>query len=510
MTDKHCPARRTFLKQSSALLLGLLPPLTWADAPAVARRQTGALALINRISWGSNAATLAAFEQAGAAHWLEAQFHPSGDEALPLGITAQINALTINRTPMADLWQSMTEKLRTVRQSTDAPEQKAAAQKAVQREFGGIAQEAAIQQMLYAIYSPHQLQEQLAWFWGNHFSVFAVGPLRVMMGDYYRRIIKPHVLGRFVDLFRATVFSPQMLLYLNNAQNAKGHVNENYGREIMELHTLGVGSGYTQADVTNLARVLTGLGVAFPGRPLRVAPRFEDEFWQDGLVVFNPARHDAKPKTVFGQVFHGKGLDEINQVIEFLGNHPATARHISTKLAQYFVADQPPPALIDHMAQAWLHSRGEIASVLRVLFHSDAFHASLGKLFKDPMHYLISAARLIPENSPITHPLMLVNWSHRLGEALYGRPSPDGYPTNASDWNGSGQMATRFEFAEFFANHPGALVQPAPRALVDFDSPFMQTLTAGYGASTRAVMAQADNPRQKISLLLSAPEFMWR
>ncbi|WP_407275344.1 DUF1800 domain-containing protein [Halothiobacillus sp. DCM-1] len=508
MAFAHHPDRRSFLRHSSALLLGLLPIARTATAAPSASVES--LAWLNRISWGVNAATLAAYEREGEKHWLESQLHPRADAPLPPAIAAQIDAMTINQTPAAALWQSLAEKLRAARQASDEPAQKAEAQKAVQREFAAIAQEAASQQLLYAVYSPNQLQEQLAWFWLNHFSVFAQGPLRVMIGDYYRRVIKPHVLGRFVELFRATVFSPQMLIYLNNAQNAKGHINENYGREIMELHTLGVGSGYTQADVTNLARVLTGLGVAYPDRPVRVPPRLEEDFWQDGLVVFNPARHDPDPKTVLGQVFHGKGMDEINQVIEFLGNHPATARHISTKLAQFFVSEQPPAPLIDQMVHAWQHSRGEIARVLEVLFHSEAFRHSLGKQFKDPLHYLVSAARLIPDETPITRPIMLVNWSRQMGEALYGRSTPDGYPQRASDWNGSGQMATRFEFAEFLSTHPGALVQPPPPALMVLDSPFLQTLMAGFSAQTRAVIQQADNPRAQISLLLSAPEFMWR
>ncbi len=506
MSAPFLAARRRFLQHSVAAALAGALPLARAQAAEPA----SSLALVNRITWGVNATSFAACTQQGAARWLDTQLHPPKDDSLPAPIAQQIQAMTINQTPLPDLWQSLTEKLRAVRQSTDSPEQKAEAQKAVQHEFGGLVQEAAAQQMLYAIYSPHQLQEQLAWFWMNHFSVYSQGPLRVMMGDYYRRVIKPHVLGRFVDLFRATVFSPQMLLYLNNAQNGKDHLNENYGREIMELHTLGVGSGYTQTDVTNLARVLTGLGVAVPGRPIRVPPRLEDEFWQDGLVVFNPARHDPDPKTVFGQTFHGKGMDEINQVIEFLGNHPITARHISTKLAQFFVADQPPAGLIDQMVHAWQESHGEIARVLQVVFHSAAFHGSLGKLFKDPLHYLISAARLIPDDRFITRPKMLVNWSHRLGEALYGRTTPDGYPQSAGDWNGSGQMATRFEFAEFFATRPGALVDPPPRSLVDLDTPFNQRLLAEFGAKSRAVIQQADNPKQAASLFLSAPEFMWR
>lgn len=510
MSAPFLAARRRFLQQSVAGALAAALPFASAHAQAIDPPRAPWLPLVNRITWGANAASLAACEQQGAASWLQAQLHPHGVAALPAAIAQHIASMTINQTPLPDLWQSLTEKLRAVRQSSDSPEQKADAQKAVQREFGGLVQEAAAQQMLYAIYSPHQLQEQLAWFWMNHFSVYAQGPLRVMMGDYYSRVIKPHVLGRFVDLFRATVFSPQMLLYLNNAQNAKDHLNENYGREIMELHTLGVGSGYTQADVTNLARVLTGLGVAVPGRPIRVPPRLEEDFWQEGVVVFNPARHDPDPKTVLGHVFHGRGIDEIHAVIEFLSNQPATARHISSKLAQFFVSDQPPADLIAHMVSVWQQSHGEIARVLHAMFQHEAFTRSLGKLFKDPLHYLISAARLIPDDRLITRPQLLVNWSHRMGEALYGRTTPDGYPQSASDWNGSGQMATRFEFAEFFATRPGALVDPPPRRLIDLDSPFDQRLLAEFNAQSRTVIQQAENPRQAVSLFLSAPEFMWR
>ncbi|WP_298217812.1 DUF1800 domain-containing protein [Halothiobacillus sp.] len=509
MSSQFRFARRQFLQRSSALTLGLLScartGLASTDYP-----RADQLAFINRLSWGVNAKTLADVERQGQAAWLEAQMHPKGEGTLPAAIERQIAAMTINKVPMSLLWYQLSEKLKSVQKSAGSPEQKAQEQQNIQKQFAAISREAAAQQMLYAIYSPNQLQEQLAWFWMNHFSVFQEGPLRVMMGDYYRRVIKPHVLGRFVDLFRATVYSPQMLLYLNNAQNAKGHINENYGREIMELHTVGVGSGYTQADVTNLARVLTGLGVAIPGQPIRVPPQFEDAFWQDGLVVFNPARHDSDPKTVFGHVFHGKGLDEINQVIEFLGNHPATARHISTQLAQFFVAENPPKELIDRMVDTWQKSHGEIASVLRTLFYHREFTHSLGKLFKDPLHYLISAARLLPDEVVINHTDPLVNWSNLMGEALYGRSTPDGYQLGASHWNGSGQMANRFEFAGFIAARPGALVQPPPKVLIDMNSPFIQELLGSFSTQTRKIIEQAKNSRQTVSLLLSAPEFMWR
>ncbi|MES2407556.1 MAG: DUF1800 domain-containing protein [Pseudomonadota bacterium] len=476
------------------------------------------VALINRLTWGATLGDLNRLRQRGVGHYVNAQLRPAADPILPPEVVAQLQAMTINRTPVADLARSSFEQLRSIRTSDLAADEKQQQLKAAQQGISNLAREAAEQQLLYALYSPNQLQEQLTWFWMNHFSVFQYkGVLRPMMGDYYARVIKPHALGRFRDLFRATVFSPQMLIYLDNANNARGHINENYAREIMELHTLGVGAGYTQQDVTNLARVLTGLGVNLTDHPLRVRPALRADLWQSDLVVFNPMRHDPDPKQVLGHTFQGHGLDEINAVIELLAAHPATARHISTQLAQYFVADTPPPALIDHMSATWLRTDGDIAAVLQTMLTTQQFAQSLGSLFKDPTHYVVSAVRLAYEGRIIRNAQPMVNWLARLGEPLYGRQTPDGYPLDAAAWSSSGQMTARFELARLIGSGPAGLFKTdAPDAQPSAAFPqlsnafYYQALQPVLSPATRQALQQASSPQDWNALLLSSPEFMRR
>jgi uncharacterized protein (DUF1800 family) len=356
-----------------------------------------------------------------------------------------------------------------------------------------------------------------------------------MMGDYTQHVIAPHALGHFRDLLRATMFSPQMLLYLNNAQNARDHINENYARELMELHTLGVGSGYTQADVTNLARVLTGLGVDLTERPLRVRPALRSEVWQQGLVAFNPARHDDDAKRVLGHTLQGRGLDEIDQVIDLLADDPATARHISAELVQYFVGGAPQPALIDAMTQTWTHSHGDIAAIVHTMFLSPQFAASLAQpQFKDPMRYVVSALRVSTAGRSIVNTRPLIGLLNKLGEPLYGRQTPDGYPMNHDAWDGPGQLTARFDAARQIATGMPALYAAAPempaadmgmamaaptqaiphRAVPRMEAPALadsevfQASEPLLGATTRHALAQADTRVLWNAMWLSSPEFM--
>jgi uncharacterized protein (DUF1800 family) len=380
-----------------------------------------------------------------------------------------------------------------------------ATRKTIAKSARDLTEQAMDRQLLLALYSPNQLQQRLDWFWANHFNVYrgvVVGP---MMGDYLARVIEPHALGHFRDLLRATMFSPQMLVYLNNAQNARGHINENYAREVMELHTLGVGSGYTQADVANLARVLTGLGVDLADRPIRVRPALSADLWRSGLVVFNPARHDSEPRVVLGTTLEGQGIGEIEQAITLLADHPATARHVSLELAQYFVSDTPPQAMVDAMAGTWARSDGDIAAVLHTMFVSAQFAASLAEpQFKDPLRYVLSSVR-VRDDAPViatTRPLMAM-LAH-LGEPLYGRQTPDGYPTQATAWNGPGQLTARFDVARQLGARSGP--REGPPALAQ--SAVYRSSASQLGADTRRSLAQAGDRVTWNTLWLSSPEFM--
>jgi uncharacterized protein (DUF1800 family) len=493
---------------------------------------------LDRIGWGADAAQLASMERVGATAYLDSQLHPQGDPELPREIAEQLVRLEIDKPldalipPLIHAEQALRDSKRSD-QATNAAQHEAD-QKAINQRRNELTQQAIARQLLLAVYSPNQLQERLTWFWMNHFNVFRAGNVGPIMGDYYARVIKPHALGHFRDLLQSTAFSPQMLVYLNNAQNNRDHINENYARELLELHTLGVGSGYTQNDVTNLAGLLTGLGVNLADKPLQVRPALRAELWQQGLVVFNPAQHDPDAKVVLGRTFRGAGRDEIKQLLDMLARMPATAKHVCTQLAQYFVNTDPPQPLVDAMVRTWAETDGDIAAVLRTLFSSPQFAESLTKpQFKDPMRYVLSAIRASLDGRVIVNTRPMTGMLDRLGEPLYGRQTPDGYPMATSAWDGPGQMAARFEVARQIGagvpmlfvhvqpesasgmmeslvrptdtpQHPASRVEPPVLA----DSVIFMAVEARLTPSTRQALARADNRVLWNSIWLSSPEFM--
>jgi uncharacterized protein (DUF1800 family) len=325
---------------------------------------------------------------------------------------------------------------------TDKAEDKGGLQEIIKpyrQKLVSLAVQTQTRSLLRDLYSKNQLKEQLTWFWLNHFNVYArKGQIAALVGDYEENAIRPHVVGKFRDLLAATVFHPAMLQYLDNQQNAADKINENYAREIMELHTMGVGSGYTQKDVQELARILTGVGVNLSGKPRPFAALARADYRTDigkgGLFEFIPRRHDYGDKVFLGQPIKGGGLEEVDQAIDILSRQPATARFVSRQLAQYFCCDMPSDHLVDTMAAAWKRTDGNIAEVLKTLFDSREFSDSLGKKFKDPMHYAISAVRATYGDQVIKNPLPLINWLNRMGEMPYGHETPDGYPLTAASW----------------------------------------------------------------------------
>ena len=351
----------------------------------------------------------------------------------------------------------------------------------------------------------------------NHFSVLqAKNNLRTMVGDYEDKI-RAHSLGRFRDLLEVTSRHPAMLIYLDNEQNALGHINENYARELMELHTLGVEGGYSQRDVQELARILTGLGVNLTNNKPGVKKGLQDQYVRDGLFEFNPNRHDYGDKVFLGRQVHGRGLAEINEVLDILAHHSATAHFISRKLAMYFVGDTPSNALIERMAQTFLSSDGQINEVLRTLFKSPEFSASLGHKFKDPIHYVVSAVRLAYDDKTILNAGPMINWLNRMGEQIYGHQTPDGYPLTQTAWASSGQMATRFEIAKAIGSGNAGLFRtdsPQINERAAFpqlaNALYYQSWQATLGASTIAALDQAVSPQEWNIYLLASPEFMHR
>jgi len=361
----------------------------------------------------------------------------------------------------------------------------------------------------------------MTWFWTNHFSIFArKGNIGAVLDDFDMRTVRPRALGKFRDLLEATMRSPAMLLYLDNQANRADSGNENYARELMELHTLGVNGGYTQKDVQELARILTGLGVSYSKQPPRMDSSLRAQVVQDGAFLFNPANHDYGDKVLLGHRIKGQGLAEVDEAADILARHPATARHISLKLAQYFVADRPPEALVDTMSKVFQASDGDIAQTLQAMFRSPAFAESLetGK-FKDPVHYLYSALRLAYEAlPPVSNVSAVKAWLTRMGQPLYGRVTPDGYPVAQSDWSGSGQMTIRFDVARQIATRPQTFYRsknrkgttalpPMPRLL---DIALGTGLFSDLSPNTRKVIDQVESDHDSNTYLLASPEFMRR
>jgi uncharacterized protein (DUF1800 family) len=341
--------------------------------------------------------------------------------------------------------------------------------------------ELAEAKLLRAIYSNRQLDEVMTDFWFNHFNVFiGKGPDRYMVSAYERDVIRPHALGKFKDILAATAKSPAMLFYLDNwqsvgpnsdlalygqqrrmgrrgrfarprpqqAKNRPSGLNENYAREIMELHTLGVDGGYTQKDVTELAKVLTGWSIEKPQL--------------GGGFKFNERAHEPGPKYVLGRKIGEHGEKEGEEMLDVLAHHPSTAKFISRKLAMRFVSDNPPQALVDRMAETFLKKDGDIREVLRTMFHSPEFWAAdaYRAKMKTPFEFVASAARA--SGADIQNALPLVGTLNRMGMPLYAMQPPTGYSMKAEAWVNSSALLNRMNFALQLASGklPGTSLDP--------------------------------------------------
>ncbi|HEY6255459.1 MAG TPA: DUF1800 domain-containing protein [Xanthobacteraceae bacterium] len=485
-----------------------------ADAVTLSARD---LNLLNRITWGANLSSAQEFASLGADKFLDRQLHPPPVTKLPADAQALIDALRISHSLLVTFVADEDQQAKAANAITD-PTQRQAAQNAFQESLNRAGREAATRSLLRDIYSPDQLREQLTWFWFNHFNVHLFkSNIRLLIGDYEDNAIRPHALGRFRDLLAATLHHPAMLRYLDNDQNAAGHINENYAREIMELHTMGVGSGYSQNDVQELARILTGAGVNQSGVEPKLKPELQSQYLRDGLFEFNPNRHDYGDKVFLGRTIKGRGLAEIDEALDMISRAGATAHFISHKLAVYFVSDNPSPQLVDRMAATFRQTDGDIAAVLKTMFTSPEFKTSLGTAFKDPMHYAISAIRLAYDDKVVLNVGPILGWLGRMAEPLYGHDTPDGFPLIEAAWSAPGQMATRFEIARAIGSGSAGLFKPDGPQAVDHPA-FPQPANALYftslrpllNASTRAALDQAVSPQDWNTLFLASPEFMRR
>jgi uncharacterized protein (DUF1800 family) len=503
-------APRCFL--AVALLLGsACPGSRAADARPPAAADA---AFLDALTWGATPSAFGQLEAEGRARWLHGQLHPPAETRLPPAAQAEVDALT----PPGSLFeraQALDAQARAFKDMQD-PEAKKAAQQAFQAALNASARNAASTWVLRALYSPDQLRERLTWFWFNRFNVHqGKATLRAAVGDYLDTAIRPHALGRFRDLLMASLRHPAMLRYLDNADNAAGRINENYAREIMELHTMGVGSGYTQADVEALARILTGVGIDLKPEDPKLRPEHAADFRRDGLFVFNPNRHDYGDKVFLGTRIQGRGWPEIEQAVDLIARNPATATNVTRALATYFLGQPPDDALVARLAAIFGRTDGDIAAVTEALVREPAFTAERGGAFKDPVRYVFSALRMAYDARVIRNAGPVLGWLNRLGEGLFNRSTPDGYPLDAAAWSGPGQLATRFEIARQIGSGSAGLFKPAlpdaaeePAFPVLANGLYFSALSGTLSAATRAALAQAVSPQDWNTLYLASPEFM--
>jgi uncharacterized protein (DUF1800 family) len=498
--------------------------------------QQKALHLLDRLGYGPRPGELERVTAMGADRYIEEQLEPERI-AVPPELRQRLAALDTTQLGAAELFRRYGPLARREAQGDEM------ARKQVQKAANHVAEQAMQARLLRAVYSPAQLQEVMTDFWFNHFNVFRGKGLeeRIWLAAYERDAIRPYALGRFRDLLGATAKHPAMLYYLDNWQStvprtdrfgdSKGGLNENYARELMELHTLGVDGGYTQKDVTELARILTGW---------TYLPRL----WAQGentAFSFEPKRHDFGGKTLLGRHFEGSGEAEGEAALDLLARSPATARHIAWQLAQYFVADDPPPALVDRLAQRFLQTDGDIREVLRTLFHSPEFWSAdhVGNKFKTPYQYVVSALRA--DGGPIYNFRPALGALNQLGMPLYGCQTPDGWKNTEAAWLNPDAMVYRLNFATALGagrlpllRDENALPIPddgeqAPRPMNASMAPAAAEPQAEFGPDDRPPPPDADtlqatlgnpfspqtakaiaeaHPPLRPALMLGSPEFM--
>ncbi len=366
-----------------------------------------------------------------------------------------------------------------------------------------------------ALTTPAPFVERLVHFWANHFAVSA-DKLTVigLSGTLEFEAIRPHVLGKFSDMLNAVERHPAMLLYLDQAQSVgpnsmigsriaargvrKVGLNENLAREILELHTLGVRTGYSQADVTEFARAMTGWTVSGIGR--QPGARLIGTDGPAGDFVFAELLHEPGDRMIIGKHYAQPGVRQAQAVLDDLAVHPATATHLATKLARHFAGDTPPPALVDRLQSTYLKSGGDLPSLYRVLVEAPECWSQEPAKFKTPWEWTVSSMRALGMKT--VQPLLVTGLLNQLGQPTWRPGSPAGFDDIAASWAGPDALMRRIEVAERFAARSNGALDARTLA--------PQLFPAGLSSATTQALANADSPAQALALLLVAPEFMRR
>jgi uncharacterized protein (DUF1800 family) len=550
--------------------------VSFADTPKAGKKQQlteeqRIIHVLSRLGFGARPGDVARVKSMGLENYINQQLNPEKiSDAVAENKVKELGVLTMSA---AELYEKFPRPGRLLRQlqargmlNADSPDQKELDpqnekyRKLLQEYYQEnglqrpqrIVAELQASRILRAVYSERQLQEVMVDFWTNHFNVFAgKGADRWLLPAYDRDTIRPNALGKFSELLTATAQSPAMLFYLDNFQsvspNANANrgnarrrlmnqempaqqlqrprrgINENYARELMELHTLGVDGGYTQKDVQEVARCFTGWTIFQPrGGAAAVNALGGDAARRNaGTFFFNQRVHDDGEKVVLGRrISAGGGFKDGLTVLDTLAHHPSTAKFIATKLVRYFVSDTPPPALVDRVATVFLKSDGDIRETLKTIFLSNEFNSpeAYRAKIKRPFELVVSALRTLGADTnggPQTH-----QWIARMGEPLYGFQTPNGYSDAAETWVNTGGLLERMNFGLALAGNriQGTRVDLARLAAHDksklIDESLNMIVAGDISPATRdTLMKQIDEKNAKdsvaqvVGLILGTPEF---
>jgi uncharacterized protein (DUF1800 family) len=509
---------------ASAAVLLLLTAATPTDSRLTERQC--AMHVLNRLAFGPRPGDVDRLMKDGVDVWIDQQLHPDAipDRAVEARLRQYPTLQMANAQIMQKFYAPIVELRREGKKTAGEMRENIPPDQRPQR----VIEELVGQRILRASESDRQLNEVMVDFWMNHFNVFAgKGIDRFLLTSYERDTIRPRIWGRFEDLLRATAKSPAMLFYLDNARSVaapenrprrveprfrrlgrlragptfRGGLNENYAREIMELHTLGVDAGYTQKDVTELARVLTGWTI--------------DQ--RTGAFIFRPQLHDVGAKSVLGICFPaGGGMEEGERMIHILAHRPATAHHIAFKLCQRLVSDDPPPALVDRVAKKFLDTDGDLRQTVKAVIDSPEFWDP--KFYrakvKSPFQYVISSLRAV--NATIDNPMPIARALQQIGEPLYGAQPPTGYSDKADAWVNTGALLNRLNFALALAANklPGlhsdvVALLPSGAAEAERTVDALAVVLTGGNLTDETRNTIKDNTQMPViaGLILGSPEF---
>jgi len=548
------------MRPTTALISLALTLASPAGAQVPLSPRDSAFHVLNRLGWGPAPGQVDAVMREGAMAWADRQLGVErvDDTRLATSLPGRFEVLTMTQADMVGLFVTQQQQqVQAQRAAADQPMAPTPGRPPAAGERAGARNDlralgAQTQQLLLArtTASEHQAAEVLADFWFNHFNVFyGKGLVRPYLHSYVEEAIRPNALGRFEDLLIATATHPAMLFYLDNSQSVAAGasppelqrlqrarrqvrrpgqaaradslmqavqqrmptgINENYARELLELHTLGVDGGYTQKDIEEVARILTGWGIARPG--------------QGAGFVYNAWAHDRGAKTVLGVTYPaGGGQDEGLRLLRTLASHPATMHHVSAKLCARLVADAAPDGCIDDAVSAWRRSDGDIRTVVRAIVHSQDFWAAanVGSKIKTPLEFVVSSVRALGGQVDDTPRLSAA--VTRLGQPIYLQTAPTGYPETQEDWVNSGALLNRMNLAMAMAagRLPGVSVNlesliprtPDREALLDaVDQRFFGgRLSANTRRAIATELADITDPQTMralaIGLALGGPEF---